>query len=112
MVTLTTKAAQRVKALLEKDGRPGGLVRLKIVSGGCSGLSYEFELATEPKPGDLVSETDGVRCAVDPKADMFVGGSTIDYITTMMKQGFEVKNPKASTSCSCGSSFSVDTFSV
>ena len=112
MVTLTAKAAQRVKALLDKEGKPGGLVRLKVVSGGCSGMSYEFELASQPKADDVVSETDGIRVAVDPKADEFVAGSTIDYIQTLMKQGFEVKNPKASSSCSCGTSFAVDSFSV
>jgi iron-sulfur cluster assembly accessory protein len=112
MVKLTPKAAQRVQALLEREGKTGGLLRLKVVSGGCSGMSYEFELAGQPKSGDLLSETDGVRVAVDAKADKFVDGAVIDYIQTLMKQGFEVKNPKASSSCSCGTSFSVESFSV
>lgn len=113
MVTLSPKAAQRLKVLLAKQGKPQGCLRLRVTSGGCSGLSYDLELIEAPKPGDVVTEFEGAKLAVDAKSDLFVNGSEVDYIQTFMKSGFEVKNPKAASTCSCGTSFAVgETFSV
>ena len=107
MVALTPKAAAQVKARLAKEGRTAGVLRLVVASGGCAGMSYEFGYADAPQPGDQVSETDGARLAVDPKAIFFVNGSVIDWHQTLMESGFKVRNPNAASSCSCGTSFGV-----
>ncbi|MDE2290991.1 MAG: iron-sulfur cluster assembly accessory protein [Elusimicrobia bacterium] len=106
MVTLTPKAAAQVKARLAKDGKPGGVLRLKVATGGCSGMSYEFGYADAPEAGDQVFAAEGARLAVDPKAYFFVNGSTVDWHQTLMESGFKVTNPNATASCSCGTSFS------
>ena len=106
MVTLTPKAASQVKARLEKEKKPGGCLRLRVSPGGCSGMNYEFEFADSPGPGDSVSETDGVRLAVEPMSLFYIDGSVVDYFSSMMRSGFEIKNPNAKTSCNCGTSFS------
>jgi iron-sulfur cluster assembly accessory protein len=119
MISLTPSAARKIKTMAAKLGRPQGFLRVKVVPGGCSGLSYKFEIETEPQAGDLVVELDGAKAAVDPKSDLFLKGSTVDYVDTLMKSGFEVMNPLATQSCSCGTSFTTadtapteETFSV
>lgn len=107
MVKLTPKAAGQVKARLAKDGRPGGVLRLQVAAGGCSGMSYEFAYADAPADGDKVFESDGARLAVDAKAFFFVNGSTVDWHQTLMESAFKVTNPNAASSCSCGTSFGV-----
>ena len=103
MVTLTPKAAAQVKARLA--GKAGGVLRLKVATGGCSGMSYEFAIADAPEPGDKVFEAEGATLAVDPKALFFVNGSVVDWHQTMMESAFKVRNPNATASCSCGTSF-------
>lgn len=106
MVKLTPKAAERVRATLAREGRPGGCLRLRVSAGGCSGMSYAFEFVDAPQPGDTVSEQDGARLAVDPKAFLFVNGSEVDWHQTLMESGFRVRNPNAVHTCNCGTSFS------
>lgn len=105
MITLTERAAKKIASLASKKGGPATL-RVKVGSGGCSGMSYEFALCDEPTKDDQVHEAFGAKTIVDPKADFFIGGSQVDYEETMMKSGFVVKNPQATSTCSCGKSFS------
>jgi iron-sulfur cluster assembly accessory protein len=105
MITLTERAAKKIVALASKKGLPP-VLRVKVGSGGCSGMSYEFVVAAEVAPGDLVHEAFGAKAVVDPKADFFIGGSQVDYEESLMKSGFTVINPQATSSCSCGKSFS------
>ena len=107
MVTLTPKAAAQVKARLAKEGKPSGVLRLKVAAGGCSGMSYEFAYADAPEATDKVYEAEGARLAVDAKAAFFVNGSQVDWHQTLMESGFKVKNPNAASTCSCGTSFGV-----
>lgn len=106
-LSLTPKAASQVKAVLAKEGRPEGFLRLKVASGGCSGMSYEFEFGSELGPKDLAFESNGAKVVADPASHFYLNGSTIDYVQTLMRSGFEIKNPNAQTSCNCGTSFSV-----
>jgi len=105
LVKLTPSAAQKVTALLTKQGRPGGVLRVAVVGGGCSGLQYKMDLQDAPANRDILVESGGVRVVVDPKSALYVTGSELDYLDDL-DGGFKVKNPNAATTCSCGESFS------
>jgi iron-sulfur cluster assembly protein len=106
MITVTPSAVERIRDLLEKNQIQGGL-RLGIVGGGCSGLSYKFKFETNPRPTDKVFEVDGVKLIVDPKSYEYLDGMTLDFHNTLMEQAFVFHNPKATKSCGCGKSFQV-----
>ena len=106
LVKLTASAANKVSTLLTKQGRPGGVLRVAVVGGGCSGLQYKMDLQDGPASRDILVESGGVRVVVDPKSALYVTGSELDYIEALQDGGFKVKNPNAATSCSCGESFS------
>jgi iron-sulfur cluster assembly protein len=105
LVKLTPSAAQKVTALLTKQGRPDGVLRVAVVGGGCSGLQYKMDLQDAPANRDILVESGGVRVVVDPKSALYVTGSELDYLDAL-DGGFKVKNPNAATTCSCGESFS------
>jgi iron-sulfur cluster assembly protein len=105
LVKLTPNAAQKVTALLTKQGRPNGVLRVAVVGGGCSGLQYKMDLQDHPANRDILVESSGVRVVVDPKSALYVTGSELDYLDAL-DGGFKVKNPNAATTCSCGESFS------
>jgi len=105
LIKVTANAAKRVSTLLQKQGRPQGVLRVSVVGGGCSGLQYKMDLQDAPASRDFLVETSGVRVVVDPKSALYVTGSELDYLDAL-NGGFKVKNPNAATSCSCGESFS------
>ena len=106
LVKLTENAAKKVSSLLTKQGRPGGVLRVAVVGGGCSGLQYKMDLQDAPANRDILVDTAGVKVVVDPKSALYVTGSELDYVDALQEGGFKVKNPNAATSCSCGESFS------
>ena len=106
LIRLTDGAARKVTALLSKQGRTNGVLRVAVVGGGCSGLQYKMDLQDGPASRDILVETAGVRVVVDPKSALYVTGSELDYLDALQEGGFKVKNPNAATSCSCGESFS------
>ena len=106
LVKLTANAARKVTALLTKQGRPAGVLRVAVIGGGCSGLQYKMDLQDGPASRDFLVESAGVRVVVDPKSALYVTGSELDYVEALTDGGFKVKNPNAATSCSCGESFS------
>ena len=105
LVKLTPSAAQKVTALLTKQGRPDGVLRVAVVGGGCSGLQYKMDLQDAPANRDILVESGGVRVVVDPKSALYVTGSELDFLDAL-DGGVKVKNPNAATTCSCGESFS------
>jgi iron-sulfur cluster assembly protein len=105
LIRVTASAAARVGTLLQKQGRPNGVLRVSVVGGGCSGLQYKMDLQDGPANRDFLVETGGIRVVVDPKSALYVTGSELDYLDAL-NGGFKVKNPNAATSCSCGESFS------
>ena len=107
MIQLTAGAAEKVKALLAKDGKPEGYLRLRVSSGGCAGMSLEFQITGEKVAEDKVYEDHGARVVIDPKSEFFLFGSIVDWESSLMKSGFTVKNPNATSTCGCGTSFSV-----
>ncbi|MBI4313937.1 MAG: iron-sulfur cluster insertion protein ErpA [Candidatus Omnitrophica bacterium] len=107
MVTLTDKAVGKLKTLLEQDGKPDYGLRLKVVGGGCSGMSYAMDFEEKPAPGDNTYEQSGVKVFVDPQSEQYVNGAIVDYTEALTGAGFTIKNPNAKGGCGCGSSFTV-----
>ena len=106
LVKVTAAAADRVKYLLAKQGRPLGVLRVAVMGGGCSGLQYKMDLQDGPASRDILVESAGIRVVVDPKSALYVTGSELDYVEALQGGGFKVTNPNATASCSCGESFS------
>jgi iron-sulfur cluster assembly protein len=106
LIKVTPVAAQKVCALLKKQGRPTGVLRVAVIGGGCSGLQYKMDLQDQPANRDILVESAGVKVVVDPKSALYVTGSELDFVDALQDGGFKVKNPNAAASCSCGESFS------
>jgi len=105
---VTPKAVARIRTAMAKEGispAEGGL-RLGVMGGGCSGLSYSIKFDTQPRERDRIYEFDDVRVFVDPKSFLYLHGMVLDYEETLMRQGFNFINPNSTRSCGCGSSFS------
>jgi len=82
-------------------------VRLGVLGGGCSGLSYQFKFDAKQRPTDHVFEFEDVKVFVDPKSILFLDGMTLDWKDSIIQSGFVFENPNAKKSCGCGTSFSV-----
>lgn len=106
LIRVTDSAAKKVSTLLQKQGRPQGVLRVAVIGGGCSGLQYKMDLQDNPANRDILVESSGIKVVVDPKSALYVTGSELDYVEALQEGGFKVKNPNAATSCSCGESFS------
>jgi len=105
MVSLTETAAKKVSDLRLEEGKPEWGLRVRVVGGGCSGMSYELGWEDTPAEDDSVVESQGVRVFVDRHSAQYVTGSEIDYVdNNMMGAGFAIKNPNVKSSCGCGSS--------
>ena len=104
-IHVTPKAVQKIRDAFKREGVSGGL-RLGVLGGGCSGLSYQFKFAPEPRPRDHVFQFEDVRVFVDPKSMLFLDGMTLDWQDSLMQSGFVFHNPHATKSCGCGTSFS------
>jgi iron-sulfur cluster assembly protein len=105
MIQVTPKAIDKIKQTFAKEGVEGGL-RLGILGGGCSGLSYQFKFDTKQRPTDQVFDYDGVKVFVDPKSLLYLNGMVLDYQESLMQSGFVFDNPNAKKACGCGTSFS------
>jgi len=105
LIKVTENASRKLLSLLNKQGRPGGALRVAVIGGGCSGLQYKMDLVDGPANRDIMVESSKVRVVVDPKSALFVSGSLLDYSEDLQKGGFKVTNPNAVAHCSCGESF-------
>ncbi len=104
-IQVTPKAITKIRQTFEKQGVEGYL-RLGILGGGCSGLSYQFKFETKTRPTDKVFEFEGgVKVIVDPKSYLYLSGLILDYKESLMQSGFAFDNPHATKNCGCGSSF-------
>ena len=103
-VTLTPAAVRQIRKLI--DGSSGTVKGLKIGvrKGGCAGMEYTMEHATEVGPHDVVVEKEGARVLIAPMAQMFLFGTEIDYRTSLIESGFVFNNPNVSEACGCGES--------
>jgi iron-sulfur cluster assembly protein len=105
MVTITDRAASEVQSLLEKQNKPGAMLRVFVSGGGCSGFQYGMALEEEPMEGDATYDIKNVKVIIDPRSGQYLEGAEIDFVDNMMGGGFKIENPNAASSCGCGSSF-------
>ena len=108
MIDITEAAAKAILKLREKEGKPNLSIRLGVSGGGCSGFSYKMDMDEEPKESDLVFEKNGAKVLVDPRSMKFLDGMQLDYEKSIGAEGFKFKNPNATGTCGCGTSFSMD----
>ncbi|HVG89729.1 MAG TPA: iron-sulfur cluster insertion protein ErpA [Gaiellales bacterium] len=106
-VQLTASAARRIAAVAQSEGRAEARLRVSVSGGGCSGFQYQFTLDEGAEDGDVVVERDGAALVVDGMSLMYVLGSELDFVDDLTGSYFKVKNPNASSSCGCGTSFAV-----
>ena len=107
VMTLSDAAAARIQHLLASRETPAIGLRLGVRTGGCSGLSYTMEFATDQKPFEEVVDAKGVKVLIDPKAMMFLIGAEMDYKEDKLASGFVFRNPNEKGRCGCGESFHV-----
>jgi iron-sulfur cluster insertion protein len=105
MVTLTETAAKKVADLRVEEGKPEWGLRVRLVGGGCSGMSYELGWEDVVAEGDTVVESHGIKVYVDKLSASYLAGSEIDYVdNNMLGAGFAITNPNVKSSCGCGQS--------
>lgn len=106
LVTVTESAAQQIKRLLDQEDKSEthGL-RMKVVGGGCSGLQYQLAFDDQERDTDHVVTSNGVRLLVDEKSALYLMGTTLDFVDSLMESGFKIENPNARSTCGCGQSF-------
>ena len=105
-VSITERAAEKIKELLPAEKTDGHGLRVKVVGGGCSGLQYKLDFDAE-RAGDKIFEKDGARVLVDMKSLLYLSGTELDYKEELMQSGFVFQNPNVKRSCGCGASFTI-----
>lgn len=106
-VSLSAGAVERLREILAVPEHAGGVLRITVDGGGCSGFAYGFAIESAINDDDLVIKKDGVTVVVDPVSLGFLDGAEIDYVNEMVGAAFKINNPNAISSCGCGNSFSV-----
>jgi len=106
-LTFTDSAASKVRTLIEEEQNDNLKLRVFITGGGCAGFSYGFTFDEDVAEDDTVVENSGVTLVVDPMSYQYLAGAEVDYKEGLQGSQFMVKNPNASTTCGCGSSFSI-----
>ena len=104
---VTEKAARKVRQLAEREGRPDAALRVRVVAGGCSGLTYELGFAEGPAADDHVIRAHGLTVLVDPRSAPILEGSVLDFDDALLGGGLRVRNPRAKHECACGESFAI-----
>ena len=105
IVTLTDAAAAKVRSMMQKEGKEDYALRFGVVTGGCAGLSYEMKFQKSAYDNDIAFKQNGLDIIINQESVEFVSGIEIDYVDTLRESGFKYKNPKAKSSCGCGTSF-------
>ena len=105
-VTLSDRAAERIMEILSVETEPK-MLRVSVSGGGCSGFQYGFDLEDARKDDDLVIEKSGATVLIDPVSVLYMEGSEIDFVDDLIGASFQIRNPNATASCGCGTSFSI-----
>lgn len=107
MISVTEKAAKKVKSLIEESGYATPYLRVAVKGGGCSGLSYDLSFDTEQQPNDTLAQDKDVKILIDNKSLLYLFGTELEFSDGLNGKGFEFRNPNASRTCGCGESFSL-----
>src|SRR3982750_410898 len=107
IISVTEAAAGKIRELLTEEGKSESGLRVFVQGGGCSGFQYGLMIEESGGSGDQVFESNGVRLFVDPVSVSYLKGAEVDFVDTVTGGGFTIKNPNATSTCGCGSSFSV-----
>jgi iron-sulfur cluster assembly protein len=110
MIFVSDKAKEKVDKLMEESAQTaeaGYFLRVSVVGGGCSGLSYKMDFDNQSKPGDQVFEDKGLKVVTDMKSFLYLFNTTLEFSEGLNGKGFYFNNPNASRTCACGESFSV-----
>jgi iron-sulfur cluster assembly accessory protein len=105
-VTVSERAARRIGEILKSEPA-GTMLRVSVEGGGCSGFQYKFGMEREQAQDDLVIARDGAVVLIDPVSVQYMAGSEIDFVDDLIGASFKVKNPNATASCGCGTSFAL-----
>jgi iron-sulfur cluster assembly accessory protein len=105
-IVATQNALKRIAEVLRGEA-PGAFLRISVNGGGCSGFQYAFDIVPSPDDGDLILGDTESRLAIDQVSLDFLKGAKIDFVDDLMGQSFKIDNPNATSSCGCGTSFSV-----
>jgi len=106
-ISMSDNAVAKIKELLEEEGNPDLMLRVFVQGGGCAGFQYGFSFDTNIAEDDTVVEKDGIRMLIDGISFQYLVGAKVDYKDDLEGAQFTIKNPNATTTCGCGSSFSV-----
>jgi iron-sulfur cluster assembly accessory protein len=105
-VSLSERAAKRIGTILKSEPA-GAMLRVSVEGGGCSGFQYKFDFEQTKADDDLVLARDGAVVLIDPMSQQYMAGAEIDYVDDLIGASFKIKNPVATASCGCGTSFSI-----
>ena len=106
-IKVSEKAANRVKVILEGEGKVGYGLRVSVVGGGCSGMTYNMSFDSKQGEFDKVYDSNGIKVYCDLKSWLYLKGTEVDFSDDMLSGGFQINNPNAERTCGCGTSFSV-----
>ncbi len=106
-VSVSARAAKRIAEILKAEAAQPSMLRVAVTGGGCSGFQYNFAIDDTRTDEDLVIERDGAVVLVDPMSLDFLKGAEIDFVDDLIGAAFKINNPNATSSCGCGTSFSV-----
>ena len=106
-LSITPNAIKRIMHLMVQEGENGSMLRVKVSGGGCAGFQYGFSFSTESTEDDVFVNQNGIKVVTDKLSLLYLAGSQIDYTEDISGAAFSIKNPNATSSCSCGTSFSV-----
>ena len=105
-ITVSERAARRIGEILKSEPA-GTMLRVSVEGGGCSGFQYKFGMERSQADDDLVIAREGATVLIDPVSQQYMAGSEIDFVEDLIGAAFKVKNPKATASCGCGTSFAL-----
>jgi iron-sulfur cluster assembly accessory protein len=105
-LTMTDRAARKIGEILKAEPS-GTMLRLSVLGGGCSGFQYKFDVERDKAEDDVTIVRNGITMLVDPVSLQYLAGSEVDFVDDLIGASFKVNNPKAKTSCGCGTSFSL-----
>ena len=103
---LSCMAVAQVKTVIQQNGFEGYFLSIRVIPAGCSGMGYDLNLIKEAKADDVTFEQDGVKITTDAMSVQYLGGTLVDYVSSVSGAGFKFSNPNAKSTCGCGTSFS------